>query len=93
MHNFDGDVILDLRKRKNGGGDNVFDKALFMYHVMRKNTSLGAISTMLEINPSTLTRKMSGESDFTREEVQRIRNFLELSLLDADKIFFAEKLA
>lgn len=71
----------------------MFDKALFMYHVMRKNTSLGAISTMLEINSSTLTRKMSGESDFTREEVQRIRNFLELSLIDADKIFFAEKLA
>jgi hypothetical protein len=55
--------------------------------------TLGAISTMLDINPATLTRKMSGESDFTRDEVQRIRKFLDLSVMDADKIFFAEELA
>lgn len=71
----------------------MFDKALFLYHVTRKNMTLGAISTMLEINPATLTRKMSGESDFTRDEVQRLKKFLELSVIDADKIFFAEKLA
>jgi len=55
--------------------------------------TLGVISTMLDINPATLTRKMSGESDFTRDEVQRIRKFLDLSVMDADKIFFAEELA
>lgn len=71
----------------------MFDKTLFLYHVARKNMTLGAISTMLDINPATLTRKMSGESDFTRDEVQRIRKFLDLSVMDADKIFFAEELA
>ena len=71
----------------------MFDKALFIYHVTRKNMTLGAISAMLKINPATLTRKMSGESDFTRDEVQRLKNFLELSVVDADKIFFAEELA
>lgn len=70
----------------------MFDKALFIYHVTRKNMTLGAISAMLKINPATLTRKMSGESDFTRDEVQRLKNFLELSVVDADKIFFAEEL-
>lgn len=70
----------------------MFDKALFIYHVTRKNMTLGAISAMLKINPATLTRKMSGESDFTRDEVQRLKNFLELSVIDADKIFFAEEL-
>lgn len=71
----------------------MFDKALFLYHVARKNMTLGAVSTMLEINPATLTRKMNGESDFTRNEVQRLKKFLELSVIDADKIFFAEELA
>ena len=71
----------------------MFDKTLFLYHVARKNMTLGDISTMLDINPATLTRKMSGESDFTRDEVQRIRKFLDLSVMDADKIFFAEELA
>lgn len=71
----------------------MFDKALFIYHVTRKNMTLGAISAMLKINPATLTRKMSGESDFTRDEVQRLKNFLELSVVDADKVFFAEELA
>ena len=71
----------------------MFDKALFLYHVTRKNMTLGAISAMLKINPATLTRKMSGESDFTRDEVQRLKNFLELSVVDADKVFFAEELA
>lgn len=70
----------------------MFDKALFIYHVTRKNMTLGAISAMLKINPATLTRKMSGESDFTRDEVQRLKNFLELSVVDADKVFFAEEL-
>jgi hypothetical protein len=55
--------------------------------------TLGTISTMLKINPATLTRKMSGESDFTRDEVQRLKKILGLSVIDADKIFFAEELA
>ena len=71
----------------------MFDKTLFLYHVARKKKTLGDVSTMLEINPATLTRKMSGESDFTRDEVQKLKKFLELSVVDADKIFFAEELA
>lgn len=70
----------------------MFDKALFLYHVMSKDTTLGAISAMLEIAPATLTRKMSGESDFTRNEIQKIKKFLGLSIMDADRIFFAEEL-
>ena len=66
----------------------MFDKTLFLYHVARKKKTLGDVSTMLEINPATLTRKMSGESDFTRDEVQKLKKFLELSVVDADKIFF-----
>lgn len=71
----------------------MFDKALFLYHVARKNMTLGDVSTMLKMHPATLTRKMNGESDFTRNEIQRLKKFLELSVIDADKIFFAEELA
>ena len=70
----------------------MFDKALFLYYVTRKNMTLGTISTMLEINPATLTRKMSGESDFTRDEVQRLKKILGLSVIDADKIFLQKNL-
>ena len=36
---------------------------------------------------------MSGESDFTRAEIHHIRMALNLTPTEADKIFFADKLA
>ena len=71
----------------------MFDKNLFLYYVRRRGESLGSVADTLKVNPATLTRKMSGCSDFTREEIHKIRNFLMLTTEEADHIFFAEKLA
>ena len=39
-------------------------------------------------NPATLSRKMNGESDFTRNEIQLFRSKLGLSAREIDYIFF-----
>ena len=71
----------------------MFDKSLFIYYVMRRNLTLKAIAKNLQVDPATLTRKMAGRSDFTRNEIQQLKQFLTLTVDEADKIFFAEKLA
>lgn len=71
----------------------MFDKSLFIYYVMRRNLTLKAIAKKLQVDPATLTRKMAGRSDFTRNEIQQLKQFLTLTVDEADKIFFAEKLA
>lgn len=42
----------------------------------------------LNIAPTTYYRKKRGETDFYREEIQKIRKILELSSSDVDAIFF-----
>lgn len=54
--------------------------------------TLTGLSAAIGINPATLNRKMSGESDFTREEIQKIRNILYLTDEELNGIFFAEQL-
>lgn len=47
------------------------------------------LAKSLGINLSTFYRKLSGESDFTRNEIQIVRSELGLSIEDVDRIFFA----
>lgn len=61
--------------------------------MMRKNISSGELSTHLQINPSTLTRKMCGKTDFTLNEIKLIRDFLSMSDDEFNDIFFKNKLA
>jgi len=70
----------------------MFDKSKFKYHVDKAGKNLEDVANAVGINPATLTRKMSGESDFTRNEIQLIRNYLKLSVNDAEDIFFKQKL-
>lgn len=51
------------------------------------------LAAVLGINPSTLSRKMAGISEFTRSEIQITAQFLDLSILDIQTIFFAKELA
>lgn len=48
------------------------------------------IAEAIGIDVSTFYRKKSGLSDFTREEIKRIKDTLDLSLDDVDRIFFGE---
>ena len=47
------------------------------------------VAVMLGINPATLYRKINGQSDFTRQEIQTIRCAFNLDADTLDKIFFA----
>lgn len=65
------------------------DKDYFRYVCSTQKKTFDDVAKALGINVSTLYRKMSGESDFTRNEIQIIRDALYLSITDVEKIFFA----
>ena len=69
------------------------NSALFKYYVARAGHTLTEVAEHLRINPSTLSRKMNGETDFTRGEIVEIKDYLGLSLEEVSAIFFTENLA
>ena len=74
-------------------GGEIMDQALFKYYVARKGYKLNEIAEILGVNSSTLYRKITGENDFTRSEIITLKNILELTIEELDKLFFNEKLA
>jgi hypothetical protein len=71
----------------------MFDKDSFCRAVTAKGLTLDQLAIEIGMNYTTLYRKMYGISDFTRAEIKNIRRILRLTPADADKIFFADKLA
>lgn len=67
----------------------MFDRKLFKYFVERANESPSSVAKHLGVNEATLYRKMSGASDFTREEIQNLKIFLHLTDQEALQVFFA----
>jgi len=67
----------------------MFDVNKFKYFVNVKGVTLENVANAIGINPATLSRKIAGESDFKRHEIQAVKNYLGLSLEDVDDIFFA----
>lgn len=64
------------------------DANLFKYYVMESGKSLSDVAEAIGVTPATLHRKMSGESDFYRKEMQDIAEFLGLDRDTVDRIFF-----
>ena len=71
----------------------MLNKTLLTQFIKRAGLTQEAFASELGINYSTLFRKMTGESDFTRAEIQIAKKVLNLSLEEADAIFFAKALA
>ncbi len=71
----------------------MFDEGKFRYYVRKNGLNLNQTAEAIGIKYSTLYRKMTGTSDFTREEVQKLKKLLHLTPIEADEIFFANKLA
>lgn len=69
----------------------MFDEEKFRQAIKEKGVTLQEIADMLDINLVTLYRKMSGESDFYRKEIETIKNNLNID--NALEIFFANKIA
>lgn len=67
----------------------MFDRQRFRAALVLKGLTMGELAQRLGINPSTLTKKVSGDSDFSRVELMKIREILDLTLEQFDSIFFA----
>lgn len=70
----------------------MFNRKKFRGQVIEKGFTLDEIANKIGVNPATLYRKMSGESDFSRKEIQDISAVLRLSDEDIMLIFFADEL-
>ena len=70
----------------------MFNRNKFRAKVVAAGLTLEAVAKKLGINPSTLDRKMSGTSDFSRKEIQILRKELSMTAAECDDIFFAEEL-
>lgn len=70
----------------------MFNKKKFHGKVIEKGFTLCEIANKIGVNPATLYRKMSGESDFSRREIQDISMALSLDDGDIMSIFFADEL-
>lgn len=84
------DDIIKLRKRKKDYWRcyYLFNEKLFRMTLLREGISLQQIAELLGINLVTLYRKMKGNSDFYRDEVQQICDYLHLDLKEKEDIFF-----
>lgn len=70
----------------------MFNEKLFRMTLLREGISLQQIAELLGINLVTLYRKMKGNSDFYRDEVQQICDYLHLDLKEKEDIFLIKKL-
>lgn len=68
----------------------MFSKNLFRSAVVANGKTLKDVACALGINDATLSRKIHGKSDFTRNEIQIIRGFLNLTSEAVEAIFFGE---
>ena len=67
----------------------MFQKDMFRGKVIEAGHTMSELADYLGINAATLYRKIDGQSEFKRIEIQLIRQFLGLSSDDVDRIFFA----
>lgn len=67
----------------------MFKKNEFRAAMARKEISTSELAKELGLDPATLFRKISGQSDFYRNEIEKICTILELSPQETLNIFFA----
>lgn len=66
----------------------MFNKNKFKARVVELGLNIEDVAKEISINPATLYRKINGETEFTRKEIQELRIVLDLDISAADKIFF-----
>ena len=69
------------------------DKIAFKHKMIDRGLSYVGIAKHLGINEVTLYRKLNDQSEFTRLEIKRIADLMQLSMDDINAIFFNGKLA
>jgi len=68
----------------------MFNQKKFKALLVMKGKTMQNIADLLAINQATLYRKINGNSDFYRREIQAISNYLEIE--DPNEIFFAQEI-
>lgn len=66
----------------------MFNKKHFQSKYIERGMTSADIAKIMGINPATLSRKVNGESDFTRNEIQLFRSALSLTASEIEYIFF-----
>lgn len=69
----------------------MFDRKEFRAQVVRAEKTNKEIAKYLDIDESTLYRKIQNNGSFTREEINKLIEFL--SIENPESIFFADSLA
>jgi transcriptional regulator with XRE-family HTH domain len=82
-------VYTDLRKRNLKGGVSVFNRLALKGKAIENGIKLDDLADKIGINPATLYRKMAGKSEFSRDEIVKIRDVLNLSASELEAIFFS----
>ena len=68
----------------------MFQDNLFKAQLKAKRRTVKDIAEEVGVSEATLYRKINGTSDFTRNEIQLIRQYLNLCAEEVDEIFFAD---
>lgn len=77
-----------MRKRKKVGDIMEFKKELLKGTVVARGYSMQDVAEWLDINLSTLYRKISRNGDFSRTEIKILTKRLNLDEQERDSIFF-----
>lgn len=67
----------------------MFQKNEFRAALARKNMTLDDIAKALDVTTPTVSRKVNGQGDFFRYEIEKIRQVLNLTPEETLNIFFA----
>lgn len=68
----------------------MFNKNKFRAKVIENGLTMKQIAETLHISEVTLYRKINGTSDFTRKEIQKLKEILKLDANTTEEIFFTE---
>ncbi len=70
----------------------MLDKNKFKYFAAEKGIPLNVLATKMGMNPATLSKKLSGFTEFTRKEIQDYQKLTEVSDVEMLSIFLANSL-
>ena len=68
----------------------MFNRNKLRAKVIENGFTMKQIAGMLHVSEVTLYRKINGKSDFTRKEIQKLKEILKLDAKTVGEIFFAE---
>lgn len=81
------EIAKPQKKKKRGGRKKLFNKKALQAQMVLKGMNARELSEKMGINESTFYRKMNNDGDFSRAEIAKITEVLEID--DPMKIFFA----